>query len=59
MTTWYWLHWREIFTRQALESRGSWEECLKFFQAAEAGKASVSNTSLPKPIDSFWNTTEI
>lgn len=56
-TTWYWLRWREIFTQQALESRGSWEECLKFFQAVEAGKASVSKISLAQPINSFWTKT--
>lgn len=47
----------EIFTQQALENRGSWEECLKFFRSVGAGKASVSNSSLSQPINSFWNTT--
>ena len=36
-----------------MASRGSWEEWLRFFQREEAGRASVSSTSLSKALTRF------
>lgn len=55
-TTWSCSHWMGIFTQPGLESRGSWDECLRCSPPQEADWVSVSHARLSRRLRN-WNRT--